>query len=561
MSLANLGSMFKKTCEKYPEKVGYMFKKDATYQSLSFNEVNSRVNTFAAGLLTLNAKKGDTILLLSENRLEWAISDYAILSIGCITVPIYPTLLPNHIEFIINNSEGKILIVSNETQLDKISQIRSKIPNIKNIIIMEGNDSPDIISWTILMEKGKEKLQNEPDIIDKSLEQITREDLASIIYTSGTTGVPKGVMLTHGNFLSNIEGALEALEVTDEDVFLSFLPLSHVFERMAGHFLAIYAGATIAYAENIETVANNLKEVKPTVMTSVPRFFEKVYSRIFDSLEEGSKLKKKIFLWAIETGKNANIYYQKGLPLKGNLKRKIALADKLVFSKLKERVGGRIRLFASGGAPLTREIGEFFNAAGLPLMEVLTRGPHVMKGYFKNEEETQESIDKDNWLHTGDMGYIDKDGFLFITDRKKNILVTSGGKNIAPQPIENLLISSKYIDQALVIGDKRRYCTALIVPSMDNLKKYAMDQSIPSEDEKKLMEDSRIKQLIKAEIDNLSVNLASYETIKEFILLSEPFTIESGDLTPTLKIKRNVVEQRYQHLIDKMYKTNASTAD
>ena len=408
-------------------------------------------------------------------------------------------------------------------------------------------------------------------------------------------------MLTHGNFLSNIEGALEALEVTDEDVFLSFLPLSHVFERMAGHFLAIYAGATIAYAENIETVADNLKEVKPTVMTSVPRFFEKVYSRILDSLEEGSKLKKKIFLWAIETGKNANIYYQKGLPLKGNLKRKIALADKLVFSKLKERVGGRIRLFASGGAPLTREIGEFFNAAGLPLMEgygltesspvitvsrlnnfkfgspgppisgvevaiaedgeILTRGPHVMKGYFKNEEETRESIDKDNWLHTGDMGYIDKDGFLFITDRKKNILVTSGGKNIAPQPIENLLISSRYIDQALVIGDKRKYCTAFIVPSMENLKKFATDQSIPPEDEKKLVEDTRIRQLIRAEIDNLSINLASYETIKEFTLLSEPFSIESGDLTPTLKIKRNVVEQRYQHLIEKMYTTDASTAD
>lgn len=593
MSYQSLGFMFKTVCEKYPEKTGYMYKKEGAYLSLKFKEVQKFVNNLAAGLSQLGVIKGAKVLLLSENRLEWAIADYGIISIGAVTVPIYPTLLPSHIEFIINNSEGKVLILSGDHQYRKIKEIRKKIPAIKHIIVMDELEEEGVTSWREILASGEDFLRKNPGFMGNSLEKVTSDDLASIIYTSGTTGVPKGVMLTHENFLSNIEGGLDALSVDEKDVFLSFLPLSHIFERMAGHFLATYTGATIAYAENIETVAENLQEVHPTVMTSVPRFFEKIYARIMDSLEEGSPVKKKIFLWAIEVGKKANLYKQKGKPLKGLLKTRYALADKLVYSKLRDRVGGKARLFVSGGAPLAREINEFFNAAGLLLLEgygltesspvitvnreenfkfgtpglplfnvevaiaedgeILTRGPHVMRGYYKNEEETKEAIDSENWLHTGDIGYLDKDGFLFITDRKKNIIVTSGGKNIAPQPIENLLISSKYIDQAVVLGDKRKYCTALIVANGENLKNYARENKISFTDIEDLIRTEEIYDLIRSEIDKLSVDLASYETIKKFRLLAREFTIENGELTPTLKIKRNVVEQKYQKLIDEMY--------
>ena len=591
--------MFREVSQKFSKKDAYMFKVGGSYQSRNFSEARTIVDQLAAGLKQLGAGKEDRILLLSENRMEWALSDYAILSLGSVTVPIYPTLLPSHIEFIINNSEGKILLVSGEHQLQKVREIKNKIPLIKHIILMDGSGGKDILSWNDLLKKGQEYLKKNPDFMEQSLLKIDREQLASIIYTSGTTGVPKGVMLTHGNFLSNVEAALQAIQVTEDDVFLSFLPLSHIFERMAGHFLATHAGANIAYAENIETVAQNLKEVHPTVMTSVPRFFEKIYARVLDSLEEGPPTKKKIFLWAIGVGKKANLYKQKGLPLQGTLKMKHKLADKLVYSKLRERMGGRARLFVSGGAPLSRDIAEFFNAAGLLLLEgygltesspvitvsretnfkfgspglplanvevviaedgeILTRGPHVMKGYYKNPEETKEAIDREGWLHTGDVGYIDKDGFIFITDRKKNIIVTSGGKNVAPQPIENLLVTSKYIEQSVVLGDKRKYCSAFIVPNLDKLKAYAEKNNISYTNEEDLLKNSAINQLMRKEIDAVSGDLASYETIKKFRLLKSPFTIESGELTPSLKVKRNVVEQRYKILIDEMYQEDENS--
>ena len=593
MGYQSLGKMFREICQKYPERTGFMYKDGGQYQSITFAEANQQVVQIAAALLSLGTEKSDKVLLLSENRTEWAFSDYAILSLGAITVPIYPTLLASHIEFIINNSDGKTIIVSQDNQLKKILEIREKLPKLQNIILMEGDAPQGVQSWAKILETGNEYLNTHRNFLDESLAKINREDLASIIYTSGTTGIPKGVMLTHGNFLSNIEGGLSVLQVSEEDTFLSFLPLSHVFERMAGHFLATHSGATIAYAENVETVADNLQEVHPTIMTSVPRFFEKVYARVLDSLEEGSALKKKIFLWAIEVGKKANVYKQKGLTLKGFLKIKHGIANKLVYSKLRERVGGKIRFFVSGGAPLSREINEFFNAAGLLLLEgygltesspvitvnrennfkfgtpglpipnvevaiaedgeILTRGPHVMMGYYKNEEETKEALDDEGWLHTGDIGYLDKDGFLYITDRKKNIIVTSGGKNVAPQAIENLLITSKYIEQAIVLGDKRKFCSAFIVPAFDNLKAYAQKNNLKFSDEQELITLPEIKDLYRKEIDRLSVDLASYETIKKFHLLKEPFTIESGDLTPTLKIKRNIVEQKYKDIIDQFY--------
>ncbi|GAB4334817.1 MAG: AMP-dependent synthetase/ligase [Calditrichia bacterium] len=593
MAYSSLGSMFKEVCEKFPEKTGMMYKKEGVYHSIPFKDIQQRVYQFAAGMASLGVKKGDRVLLLSENRIEWAFTDYANQVLGAWTVPVYPTLLPKSIEYIANNCEGKILVVSDPFQLKKIEEIRNELKFVKHIVVMDGEAPENGFTWEGLREKGKDYLEKNPQLIEESIKNLTREDLATIIYTSGTTGLPKGVMLTHGNFLSNIEGCLEVISVDHTDTFLSFLPLSHVFERMAGHYLAFSIGATIAYAENIETVAENLNEVHPTIMTSVPRFFEKVYAKIMDSLEEGPALKKKLFLWAIEVGKKVNLYKQSQRPIPGLLKMKHRLADKLVFSKLKDRVGGRMRIFISGGAPLSREIGEFFNAAGLLLLEgygltetspviavnradkmrfgsvgpiipnvevkiaedgeILTRGPHVMKGYFKDEAATADVLEPDGWLHTGDIGYLDKDGFLFITDRKKNIIVTSGGKNIAPQPIENLLVMSPYIEQALVLGDKRKYCVAFIVPALDKLKAFADQKGLKYENDDQLLELPEIQQIIREEIDKQSVDLASYETIKKFKLFKEPFSIESGDLTPSLKIKRNVVEAKYKDILDAMY--------
>ncbi|RMG38607.1 MAG: long-chain fatty acid--CoA ligase, partial [Methanobacteriota archaeon] len=457
----------------------------------------------------------------------------------------------------------------------------------------DGIPPEEIITYQQLLEKGVEFNQKNPDYVEKTIKSLSRDDLATIIYTSGTTGEPKGVMLTHGNFLSNIEGSIRALPVNNTDTFLSFLPLSHVFERMVGHFLANYVSATIAYAESIETVPQNLIEVRPTLMASVPRLFEKIYARIVESVEEGSGLKKKLFYWAIGVGREVTTYKQKRQPLPGGLKLKFGIANKLVFSKLKERVGGRIRFFVSGGAPLSKEIGEFFTAAGLLILEgygltetspvisvnrlekfkfgsvgipldnvevkiaedgeILTRGPHVMKGYYKKEAETKEAIDSDGWFHTGDIGIIDEEGFLIITDRKKNIIVTAGGKNVAPQKIENLLVTTRYIEQAMVIGDKRKFCSALIVPSFETLEKFAAEQGISFNSHKELCEHPKVKELIQQEIENVNKELASYETVKKFILLDQPFSIESGELTPSLKVKRKIVEQNYKEQIDALY--------
>jgi long-chain acyl-CoA synthetase len=362
---------------------------------------------------------------------------------------------------------------------------------------------------------------------------------------------------------------------------------------MVGHYLAFHIGATIAYAESVDTVADNLGEVKPTLMASVPRLFEKIYGRVMDSLEEGSPIKKKLFFWAIGVGKKVTEFKQRNKPIPAGLKLKNGIATKLVFSKLQERVGGRIRFFVSGGAPLSKEIGEFFTAAGLLILEgygltetspvitvnhldkfrfgsvgfplqnvevkiaedgeILTRGPHVMKGYYKNEAATREAIGDEGWFHTGDIGHIDEDGMLVITDRKKNIIVTAGGKNIAPQYIENMLINSRYIEQAVVLGDKRKFCSALLVPNMELLKKFAEENGLTSLSNDELLTNPQVIRLIGKEIDEVSTDLASYETIKKFALIDHAFTIESGELTPTLKVKRNIVEKGYKEIIDGFY--------
>ncbi len=595
MNYSSLSEMFFTTCRKFPERTGILYKKEGSYQSLKFKEIQAVVTCLAGGLMSLGVKKGDRVAIFSENCKEWAFFDYAILSLGAISVPIYATLLSKDVKYIINDCEAKIVVVSNLAQFGKILEIEKGIPNIEKYVLIDpgGVNHPNAIPLEHFYEIGQTYLEKNPGVVEKSVAGLTRGELATFIYTSGTTGEPKGVMLTHGNFLSNIEASARAIPVTENDTFLSFLPLSHVFERMAGHFFVNHQGAAIAYAESIETVPQNLQEVRPTVMTSVPRLFEKIYARVAGSVEEGSPLKRKLFHWAIGVGRVVTEYRQKNKSLSGGLKFKYAIANKLVFSKLQERVGGRIRFFASGGAPLAKEIGEFFTAAGLTILEgygltetspiitlnrfekfkfgsvgvkldnvevkiaedgeILTRGPHVMQGYYKKPEETREAIDNEKWFYTGDIGHIDEDGMLVITDRKKNIIVTAGGKNVAPQKMENLLATSRYIDQVLVIGDRRKYCAAIIVPNGEAVGKFARGNRIAYPSLKDLYRNPGVLKLIQGEVDAVNAQCTSYEQIKKFILLDLPFSIETGELTPSLKIKRKIVEKNYREEIETLY--------
>lgn len=581
--------------EKYSSKPAMKYKEEGIYRDISYLELLEKIKNFSGGLASIGIKKDNKVSILSENRPEWAISDYAILSLGAITVPVYPSLTPVQIDYILRNSESKILIISTDELYERVSEIVKNIPMIENIVMFEGYEKyqdKKILSLQELYNKGEEYNKSNPGQFEKIVEQIEPSNLASIIYTSGTTGEPKGVMLTHNNFISNILSSISVLPISDEDTFLSFLPLCHVFERMAGHFLPITVGSTIAYAEGIDKVAENMQEIHPTVMTSVPRLYEKMYAKVKEAVELGSPIKRKLFNWSFSVGEE----YQKkkkSNQLNFGTKFKFNFANKLVFSKLKNRVGDRIRFFVSGGAPLPGEIGEFFEKAGILILEgygltetspvisvnreekykfgtvglpipgvdvkiaddgeILTKGPHVMLGYYKNREETERTIDSEGWFHTGDIGEIDEDGFLKITDRKKNLIVTSLGKNVAPQPIENLLVTNKYIEQIMLIGDKRKFISALIVPNFENINRYTKEIGLAYANNTELVNAPEVYKLIENEIESISTDLANFEKVKKFTLLDRELTIDNGELTPTLKIKRNVVEKKFKDLIDKMY--------
>ncbi|MEN6310466.1 MAG: long-chain fatty acid--CoA ligase, partial [Acidobacteriota bacterium] len=449
-----------------------------------------------------------------------------------------------------------------------------------------------VLSFEEIREKGRALGAARPGLFGELVARVKPGDEASLIYTSGTTGAPKGVILTHDNFLSNIKTVHQIIEFTEKDVCLSFLPLSHVLERMVT-FTYLYAGCTIAYAESVETVAQNLLEVKPTIMVSVPRVFEKIYTKVMDQILVSPALRRKIFFWALNVGRQYGARKLAGRPIPTVLGVKRSIAHKLVYSKIIARTGGRVRFFVSGGAPLSKEIAEFFYALGLIILEgygltetapvlsvntlhqlrlgtvgkpmpgveiliaadgeILAKGPNVMKGYYKKAAETREVFER-GWFHTGDVGHIDEDGYLVITDRKKDLIVTSGGKNIAPQPIENLLKTSPYIANAVVVGDRKRFVSALVVPEFEKLEAFARQRDIPFRDREELVRDARIVELMRAEVDKATPQLAAYERIKKIVLLGRDFEIEKGEVTPSLKVRRSIIEGKYQELIEAMYK-------
>ena len=598
VEFSTLTEMFIRLVEKYAGsgRDVYRYKLEGRYVGITYDELHDKVETMAYGLNSLGMKRGDKIAILSENRPEWPITDLASLVIGAIDVPIFPTLTAKQIEYILLDGDVSYIVASNSFQLSKLLRMRDGVKSLRQIIIMNSKENRrdrSLLDFSEVYEAGKLAREKDRSQFGKWLEQVRPSDIATIIYTSGTTGEPKGVMLTHANFVANIKGALNHIQVDDTDTFLSFLPVSHSFERMAGYYGALSTGATVSYAESIETVAQNLIEVKPTIVTTVPRLFERIHTQVIKNVESGSTVKKKIFYWAIGIGRRYFSARKRGI-LNSALRLQYSIADMLVFSKLKERTGGKIKFFVSGGAALSRELGEFFEALGIMIIEgygmtecspvisanrtddykfgsvgkplnnvqvkiaddgeILTRGSHVMVGYYKNKEATLEAIDQDGWLHTGDIGHFDPDGFLIITDRKKHLFVNSGGKNIAPQPIESLLEQSKFVDQILLIGDKRMFNTALVVPDFDSLKEYAMEHHINFKSKQDLIEDEKINDVVRRDMDKLQKDLAKYEQVRRFKLLVEPFTIESGELTPTLKIRRKVVEQKYADVIDSLYK-------
>jgi long-chain acyl-CoA synthetase len=591
MAVETIPKLFLQAVNKYQKQDAFRVKKDGHYTDIPHQEVFTKVHHAALGLLSLRLSKGDRIAVLSENRPEWMIADLAILSAGCINVPIYVTVPTNQIEYILKDSEARAVFVSDAKQLEKILVVRPRLSALQYVISFDPHcDTPEIIKLDNLIQSGASvpRLKSYEEMIST----ITRSDWASIVYTSGTTGDPKGAILTHGNFVSNATTCAAVIGINPSDVSLSFLPLSHVFERTAGYYAMMSAGVTISYAESFDTIMQNLAEIRPTVVTSVPRLYEKMYARIMDAVTSGPYIKKQLFFWALNAG--SNYVEQK---LSGDLRpmtiRKYNLAKKLVFSKLKQITGGRLRFFVSGGAPLHRTIAEFFHAADLPILEgygltetspviavntfekfkfgsvgrpipgvevkiaddgeILVKGPNVMIGYFKKPDLTNEAI-ADGWFHTGDIGFVDNEGFLSITDRKKDIIITAGGKNIAPQKIENAIKTSKYIAQVVLIGNRRKFISALIVPNFDNLHKFALAEKIAYTDIPSLLKHPGIIEKVQDAVDRKSKDFASFERVKKFVLLDQDFSIEDNEVTPSLKIKRAYVEEKYRDEIDKLYR-------
>ncbi|MBN2409144.1 MAG: long-chain fatty acid--CoA ligase [Candidatus Aminicenantes bacterium] len=579
------------TVKNYPKPDFMLFKKEGRYQPVSTEEFGRNVKHFCLGLRDLGLQKGDKVIILSENRPEWVIADHANLCLGAITVPIYTSLVSEQIRYIIDDSDATAVIVSCEDLWNRIEAVRPALAKVRHYITFMEKAPDGVLTFGEVLERGRLLDEKNPALFDSLVAAVRPEDEASLIYTSGTTGVPKGVILTHNNFLSNVATVTKIIEFSDKDTVLSFLPLSHVLERMVT-FGYIYRGCRIGYAESVEAVAENLLEIRPNIMVSVPRVFEKIYAKVMDNVLSSSALKKKIFSWALRVGKEYGRRRLNNEPIGGALQRKRNLAHKLVFSKIIEKTGGRVRFFVSGGAPLSKDIAEFFYALGLVILEgygltetspvisvntfenmrfgtvgkpipgvdvkiapdgeILTRGPHVMKGYYKKEAETREAFEG-GWFHTGDIGHFDKDGFLVITDRKKDIIVTAGGKNIAPQPIENVLKTIPYISNAVVLGDRRRFVSALVVPDFDKIADYARSSGIAFSGPAELVRHPQVVNFLKAEIDRATPNLAQYERIKRIILLDRDFEIEKGEMTPTLKIKRNIIEKKYKAMIDALY--------
>ncbi len=581
----------------FSKKPVYSYKKNDVYEDISFNSLRATVQQLSIALHILGLQKGDKVAIISENRYEWVVSDFAIACLGLVSVPLYTSVTPTQIEFILKDSEAKAVIVSNSLLWSKVSKIVKNCHSVEHYISMNLIDEQEftLLTFESLLQNAHltiDKQQNSSEWFEVQCLSVSPNDVLTIIYTSGTTGEPKGVLLSNENILSNIQSILKVIYVTFEDIFLSYLPLAHAYERTTGFYCSFASGATTVFAESIDTVAANIKETNPTILTSVPRLFDKIYTKMEKAFALESDLKQKAIRYSLAVGLQ---YFKMSQVQKVSLvlELKYGLVNWLLLSKLRSKIGSEIRLFVSGGAALSQKSAEFFLGMGFVILEgygltesspvlcvnrfdnieigtvgqpldgveirlsedgeILARGKNIMLGYYKRNEETKETILDGGWLATGDIGQITERGNLRIIDRKKNILISKGGKNIAPNPIEQLISESPLIDQIILIGDNQEYCVALIVPESSELKRIAEILGLANESMETLLVNAEILRHFKQEIDLRQKNFAKYERVRKFALLPVLFSIDSGELTPKLSIKRSVVEKKYKHIIDTLY--------
>lgn len=592
----SIAGIFHNRAEKYQYEPCLRYKKDGRYTAISWREMQRMVGNLGLGLISLGVKQDDIVTIFSENCWQWLVADLASLSIGASDAPIYATNSGEEAAYIINDSGSRFLFVSDQDHLDRILGVKSTLKGLKKIITFDPIETGDknIVSFDEVLRLGENSKDNK--VFEERLLSIDPEGLATLIYTSGTTGPPKGVMLTHNNFTANILQCYASHPIIGhQDTALSLLPWSHSLGRTVSVYLMLHIGAVLNLAESFGTVMENMIEIRPTLMVSVPRLFEKIHSGIFSKVEKASPTKKKLFFWAVDVAMRAVDYKVQRKPMPWTLKAQYDLAETLIYAKLRQALGmDRIRIFINGGGALALDIDRFFNGIGINLHngygltettpvtnvntfevfefgsvgpaladtqakiaddgEILIKGPQVMKGYFNRPEDTKAAFTEDGWFMTGDIGRLDERGCLYITDRKKDIIITAGGKNVAPQNIENTLVTDPFIEQAVVIGEGRKYLSALIIPNFAELVSYAKNQGIPFDSNEDLIKKPEIVSFYDGKIKNLMKDYARVEQLRRFTLLPREFSIESGELTPTLKMKRKIINQNFSEPIEAMYK-------
>ncbi len=587
--------VFYKWVTTQPERTALLVKWRGEWEPVSWREFGERVAAIAFGLKALNIVKGDRVAIFSDNRVEWTYTDMAILALGAVSVPIYATSSAEQIHYILEHSESKILFVNTPEGAEKAAQVRDKLPGLNKVITFASSEKQKGVDMTLeeLNNLGREEENAKKILFLDLFADLALDDLSSIMYTSGTTGPPKGCMLSHGNIIYICQSVSQILPLKKNDLVLSFLPLAHAMERNGGQFISIYFGLPTAYAVSLETVQEDLRAVRPTFSRAVPRFFEKAYNRVQVTVNGYSPRKRKIFNWALETGKKYQDLRQAGRAVPLYLRLKRSLANVLVYRKIKKVMGGRLRFFVSGGAPLSKEIIEFFNSLGVQVAEgygltettvlasinrmesyrfgtvgtpipgaeikiaadgeILIRHPGVMKGYYKDEAATREILDEDGWFYSGDIGYFTEEGFLVISDRKKDLIITAGGKNITPQNLENTLKTHPLISQVSVYGDRRPYLVALITLDEESLPEQAPRFGITLNPAVPHSQNCEIRQVLEDFIQEKNWSFSRAEMIKKFAVLDQDFSLEQGEITPTQKVKRRAVFQRHQELLEKMY--------
>ena len=592
----SIAGIFHNRAEKYQYEPCVRYKKEGRYTDISWKEMQRMVTNLGLGLISLGVEKDDIVTIFSENCWQWLVADLASLSIGAADAPIYATNSGEEAAYIINDSGSRFLFVSDQDHLNRVLGVKSTLKGLKKIITFDpiSAGDKDIISLDEVIKLGEE--YKDKKSFDERLLSIEPEALATLIYTSGTTGPPKGVMLTHANLTANILQCYASHPIIGhQDVALTLLPWSHSLGRTVSVYLMLHIGAILSLAESFGTVMENMTEIRPTLMVSVPRLFEKIHAGIFSKVEKASPTKKKLFFWAVDVAMRAVDYRVQRKSMPWSLKIQYDLAESLIYSKLRHALGmDRIRIFINGGGALAVDIDRFFNGIGVNLHngygltetspvtnvntfevfefgsvgpalpdtsvkiaedgEILIKGPQVMKGYFNKPDDTKATFTADGWFMTGDIGRLDERGCLYITDRKKDIIITAGGKNVAPQNIENTLVTDPFIEQAIVIGEGRKYLSALIIPNFSELISYAKNQGIPFDDKADLIRKPEIVSFFDEKIKTLMKDYARVEQIRKFTLLPREFSIESGELTPTLKMKRKIINQNFAGEIEAMYK-------